>query len=391
MKSINFKHPKYVIPLIALPFLIGLFWLYNSEVSKAADVETAEETVRLEQEQQVNANIQEPSDKIQGDGIQDKFEAYSDRYKRDKDYSAIQGLREDQFTTSLESQYTDEELLALDSMQRMISKRTPSTISEAGAAPAVKTASHRMVKAAPARSGNKNLIPPRNKSQQDQDLERALAQINRQSGSTGAAVTKTRSAGKKDDPYERQLETFKMQMNYMDSLEKARDPKYQAMLAAEKKAEVPKQEAVKETKATTYATGTPSPAAKKILDEGGVKSTEVKGNGVSGRVTKEDALNAVRNKANLPQREAFSRNERREKMSRLRKTISERLVFSKNSTAMLTTFNEIDMTAINHIRAKYGETFKKKNEVSLGIIISSGGIDFPYFKSRPYISVNFLN
>jgi 2-oxoglutarate dehydrogenase E2 component (dihydrolipoamide succinyltransferase) len=149
----------------------------------------------------------------------------------------------------------------------------------------------------------------------------------------------------------------------------ANTPKVEVKAAVvEKKAEAPKQEAVKETKATSYATGTPSPAAKKILDEGGVKSSEIKGSGVSGRVTKEDALNAVRNKANLPQREAFSRNERREKMSRLRKTISERLVYSKNSTAMLTTFNEIDMTAINNIRAKYGETFKKKNEVSLGMM-----------------------
>ncbi len=132
----------------------------------------------------------------------------------------------------------------------------------------------------------------------------------------------------------------------------------------EPKKEAVKQEAVKET----YASGTPSPAAKKILDEGGVKTTDVKGSGVSGRITKEDAINAVRSKANLPQREAFSRNERREKMSRLRKTISERLVYSKNSTAMLTTFNEVDMTAINKIREKYGDTFKKKNEVSMGMM-----------------------
>jgi 2-oxoglutarate dehydrogenase E2 component (dihydrolipoamide succinyltransferase) len=143
--------------------------------------------------------------------------------------------------------------------------------------------------------------------------------------------------------------------------------------AEEKKAEIKKEEPKKETVKQeavkeTYASGTPSPAAKKILDEGGVKTTDVKGSGVSGRITKEDAINAVRNKANLPQREAFSRNERREKMSRLRKTISERLVYSKNSTAMLTTFNEVDMTAINKIREKYGDTFKKKNEVSLGMM-----------------------
>lgn len=147
-------------------------------------------------------------------------------------------------------------------------------------------------------------------------------------------------------------------------------PKEEAKKTTEVKKEEPKKEAApaKEEKKETYASGTPSPAAKKILDESGVKNTDVKGTGVAGRVTKEDAINAVRNKANLPQKEAFSRNERREKMSRLRKTISERLVYSKNSTAMLTTFNEVDMTAINAIRAKYGDTFKKKNEVSLGMM-----------------------
>jgi 2-oxoglutarate dehydrogenase E2 component (dihydrolipoamide succinyltransferase) len=129
-------------------------------------------------------------------------------------------------------------------------------------------------------------------------------------------------------------------------------------------------EAKEEQKAPigSLGAGLPSPAAKKILDEGKVKTTDVKGTGVNGRITKEDAIKAVREKANLPQREAFSRNERREKMSRLRKTISERLVYSKNSTAMLTTFNEVDMTAINKIREKYGDTFKKKNEVSLGMM-----------------------
>lgn len=139
---------------------------------------------------------------------------------------------------------------------------------------------------------------------------------------------------------------------------------------AEVKKEEPKKEAApaKEETKETYAKGTPSPAAKKILDEGAVKNTDVKGTGVAGRVTKEDAINAVRNKANLPNKEAFSRNERREKMSRLRKTIAERLVYSKNSTAMLTTFNEVDMTAINAIRAKYGDNFKKKNEIGLGMM-----------------------
>ena len=153
----------------------------------------------------------------------------------------------------------------------------------------------------------------------------------------------------------------------------AEEKKAETKIEQPKKEEAKKEEkkelvAKSEVKETSYATGTPSPAAKKILDEGGVKNTDVKGTGVKGRVTKEDAINAVRAKANMPQREAFSRNERREKMSRLRKTISERLVYSKNSTAMLTTFNEVDMTAINKIREKYGDSFKKKNEVGLGMM-----------------------
>jgi 2-oxoglutarate dehydrogenase E2 component (dihydrolipoamide succinyltransferase) len=138
---------------------------------------------------------------------------------------------------------------------------------------------------------------------------------------------------------------------------------------------VTKTEPVKETKEeapktgdkTTYATGTPSPAAKKILDEGSMDTKSVKGTGIAGRITKEDALNAIKNKNNAAPA-AFSRNERVEKMSRLRKTVSERLVYSKNSTAMLTTFNEVDMTEINKVRAKYGEAFKKKYDINLGFM-----------------------
>jgi len=137
-----------------------------------------------------------------------------------------------------------------------------------------------------------------------------------------------------------------------------------AVETAAPKAEVKK---VEETK-TSAASGHPSPAAQKILAEGGVKNTDVKGSGVGGRITKEDALKAIQNKKGGAVREAFSRVERVEKMSRLRKTISDRLVYSKNSTAMLTTFNEVDMTNINKIREKMGEAFKKKHEVSLGMM-----------------------
>lgn len=118
----------------------------------------------------------------------------------------------------------------------------------------------------------------------------------------------------------------------------------------------------------SYASNHPSPAAQKILTEKNVSTKDVKGTGLGGRITKEDALNAIRQKANLPEKVAFSRSERIEKMSRLRKTISDRLVYSKNSTAMLTTFNEVDMSAINKVREKYGDAFKKKYEVSLGMM-----------------------
>jgi 2-oxoglutarate dehydrogenase E2 component (dihydrolipoamide succinyltransferase) len=153
---------------------------------------------------------------------------------------------------------------------------------------------------------------------------------------------------------------------------KAEEKKAEAPKAQEKKAEAPKAETkapVAETK-TTYATGVAPPAAQKILDEGGVANKDVKGSGVSGRITKEDALNAIKNKASIggAAKAAFSRGERVEKMSRLRKTVAERLLASKNGTAMLTTFNEVDMTAINKIRAKYGESFKKKYEVNLGMM-----------------------
>ena len=152
---------------------------------------------------------------------------------------------------------------------------------------------------------------------------------------------------------------------------KAEEKKADTPKAEQKKVEAPKAEAtapVAENKAS-YATGVAPPAAQKILDEGGVKNKEVKGSGVSGRITKEDALNAIKNKATVSSvKAAFSREERVEKMSRLRKTISERLVSSKNTTAMLTTFNEVDMTNLNAIRAKYGDAFKKKYEVNLGMM-----------------------
>jgi len=127
-----------------------------------------------------------------------------------------------------------------------------------------------------------------------------------------------------------------------------------------------------EVKSATYAAGAPSPAAAKILAEKGLDTTS--GTGVGGRITKEDALKAQPGaapkvaapvKAAVP---AGSRGERREKMSSLRKTVAKRLVAVKNETAMLTTFNEVDMQPIMEIRAKYKDKFKEKHGVGLGFM-----------------------
>lgn len=131
----------------------------------------------------------------------------------------------------------------------------------------------------------------------------------------------------------------------------------------------------------TYATGHASPAAAKILDEKGISAADVKGSGKDGRITKEDAMGAQKSapqaadsKPAKPQFEAptfgggVSRDQRREKMSSLRKTVSRRLVSVKNETAMLTTFNEVNMKPIMDLRKKYKEEFKEKNEVGLGFM-----------------------
>jgi 2-oxoglutarate dehydrogenase E2 component (dihydrolipoamide succinyltransferase) len=130
--------------------------------------------------------------------------------------------------------------------------------------------------------------------------------------------------------------------------------------------ETPKAEAPKiETKNETYASGTPSPAAAKILAEKGVDSKDVKGTGKDGRITKSDALSA---ELKVTANEEKSRNDRREKMTSLRKTVSKRLVAAKNETAMLTTFNEVDMKPIMDLRNQYKNQFKENFGVNLGFM-----------------------
>ena len=149
--------------------------------------------------------------------------------------------------------------------------------------------------------------------------------------------------------------------------------------------------------AATYATGMPSPAAGKILGEKGIAATDVIGTGRDGRIIKEDAQNAqAKPAAPAPQAapaatgsqaptttsqaptttgqaptttsQALNRSQRRERMSNLRKTVARRLVAVKNETAMLTTFNEVNMQPIMDLRTKFKDKFKEKNGVGLGFM-----------------------
>ncbi|MDB2702510.1 2-oxoglutarate dehydrogenase complex dihydrolipoyllysine-residue succinyltransferase [Flavobacteriaceae bacterium] len=129
--------------------------------------------------------------------------------------------------------------------------------------------------------------------------------------------------------------------------------------------ETPKAE-VKVAAATSYASGTASPAAKKILDEKGIESKSVQGTGRDGRITKQDAVDAVPSMGTPPMH--GSRETGRKKMSLLRRKVAERLVSAKNETAMLTTFNEANMSPIFALRTEYKETFKEKHGVGLGFM-----------------------
>ncbi|MGJ1358992.1 2-oxoglutarate dehydrogenase complex dihydrolipoyllysine-residue succinyltransferase [Sphingobacterium siyangense] len=138
--------------------------------------------------------------------------------------------------------------------------------------------------------------------------------------------------------------------------------------------------AAKDEDPDSYAAGTASPAAAKILREKGIDPSTIKGTGKEGRITKEDAEKAQPvAKAAAPAAKPAapaatvapvvgSRNERREKLSSLRKTIAKRLVAVKNETAMLTTFNEVNMQPIMDLRAKYKDTFKEKFGIGLGFM-----------------------
>ena len=119
-------------------------------------------------------------------------------------------------------------------------------------------------------------------------------------------------------------------------------------------------------KTETYATGTASPAAKKVLAEKGMQATAVKGTGRDGRVTKDDAVKAVPSMGTPTS--GGSRATGRKKLSMLRRKVAERLVAVKNETAMLTTFNEVNMQPIFDLRKQHKEAFKAKHGVNLGFM-----------------------
>ncbi len=135
---------------------------------------------------------------------------------------------------------------------------------------------------------------------------------------------------------------------------KAEAPKAEVKAEAPKAAPAP----VAAPAATSYAAGTPSPAARKILDEKNIAPATVSGTGKGGRITKDDAVNAV---PSMGTPTGGSRGTERTKLSMLRRKVAERLVAAKNETAMLTTFNEVNMTPINQIRNEYKDAFKAKH------------------------------
>ena len=148
----------------------------------------------------------------------------------------------------------------------------------------------------------------------------------------------------------------------------------------------------------SYADKTPSPSAAKILAEKGMESKSVNGTGIDGRITKQDALSAekvvesakpkVENASTIAPVTSGVRAERREKMTSLRKIIAKRLVTVKNETAMLTTFNEVNMAPVMELRKKYKDQFKEKHGVGLGFMsfftkaVTEALKDFPSVGAR---------
>lgn len=150
----------------------------------------------------------------------------------------------------------------------------------------------------------------------------------------------------------------------------APEPKKEEVVVEEKKAAAPAK-AETAAKQESYATGTPSPAAKKMMAENSVSSNQIKGTGVDGRITKHDVVSALSSGFALGDAGKSwegGREQRRERMSMLRRKVAERLVAVKNEAAILTTFNEVNMKPIMDLRNKYRKAFSDQYDVNLGFM-----------------------
>lgn len=162
----------------------------------------------------------------------------------------------------------------------------------------------------------------------------------------------------------------------------------------EVKEKAPDNESTSKEEAKTYADKIPSVAAKKLMEEHNISAEKIKATGRDGRITKGDVLEAIGSnggngveESDKPEkrfeRKSWSREQRRKKLSMLRKKVAERLVAVKNETAMLTTFNEVDMSAIMEIRKKYKDKFKEKHGIGLGFMsfftkaVTNAFVSFP--------------
>ena len=153
-----------------------------------------------------------------------------------------------------------------------------------------------------------------------------------------------------------------------DESEKIEEAPVPATEPVKKEAPIPSPNPVKE--AVSYAAGNPSPAAAKIMAENNVSSSQIKGTGKGGRITKQDVISAMAGGFSTTDAQGWggTREQNREKMSMMRRKIAERLVSVKNDTAMLTTFNEVDMKPIMDLRTKYKKAFADHHEVNLGFM-----------------------
>lgn len=182
--------------------------------------------------------------------------------------------------------------------------------------------------------------------------------------------TSVKAEAKAEEPKEDKKEEPKKDDSKNSASDKKEEPKKEASTGSSTNKEEKKEEKSSEK---TYATGTPSVAAGKMMEENNIKASQINGTGKDGRITKQDVLAALSN--GLPNaQEVLSnswkggRDKERTKMTSLRKTVAKRLVAVKNETAMLTTFNEVDMSAIYAIRAKYKDKFKEVYGSNIGFM-----------------------